>query len=199
MLSAMLKRLLLSILALAVASIASAQPPAPVQPSQENTVQQSNAPVDPALHEKALKLIELQGLRQKMQANLDKLVEQGKATMTSRFPGLDPRFVDEWGKRMRARVRIDDYIDIYVKAYEKYFTIDDMQELINAQIAVNDSKTAVLSQQLQEKLKTISPSMQSDILGLSTQIGSKLGAEIGVEIQNEHPEWFKAPKAGDAK
>jgi hypothetical protein len=35
------------------------------------------------------------------------------------------------------------------------------------------------------------PSIQSEIMGGTTQLGAKLGAEIAMEIGKEHPEYVK--------
>src|SRR5580700_6195506 len=78
--------------------------------------------VDAKLHSDVIKLVELSGIRAAMQNNLKQIVDRGKARMLQLCTGCDPAYSDEWAKRMLTRLNIDDFIDVYVRVYEKYFS-----------------------------------------------------------------------------
>ena len=105
--------------------------------------------------------------------------------------GCDPRFSEEWSKRMSARLDLDDYINVIVAVYEKYLSDEDILRLIAAREAGKGGTPASIPPALVEKLTPLMPSIQSEIMGGTTQLGAKLGAEIAMEIGKEHPEYVK--------
>jgi hypothetical protein len=64
--------------------------------------------------------------------------------------------------------------------------------------AKNESRPTRVSPELQQKLTSVMPSIQSEILAGCVQIGAKLGAEVGQEIEKEHPDYMK-PIANQSK
>jgi hypothetical protein len=176
---------------------AAAQQPAPSAPSSPPAAAKPAAPVDPKLHEKAIQLTQFAGLRQQIDSRIEMTLQQGKDETLRKSPQIDPAFGDEWVKQMRASMKVDDFVNVYVKAYEKYFTVKDLQELIDAQSAANDSRPITLSQTLQEKVKANAPAMQSEVLAGCAEIVERVGTQTSRQIQKEHPEWFKAVKPPD--
>ena len=150
--------------------------------------------VDKNLHEKAKELVDLMGVRQRMQDNLDKSLQEGKENVQRQHPGWDPAFSEEWLKRMRARTNIDDYVDVVIRVYEKHINTEEIEALIVAQRDLNESKAPSLAPALKGKLSAMAVTLQSEIMGGCTEVGAKLGGEIGKEISAEHPEWVKEPK-----
>lgn len=147
------------------------------------------------LHESAMKFLEAADVRQRLQQNLDKLLEDGKQAMMSKNPGLDPAFGDEWIKRMRQRVILDQFVNATADVYEKYFTADELDQLTQGQLAMKKGQLYTLPPQLADRLKTNAPFIQRDINTSTTLVGGRLGAEVGKEIEQEHPEWIKPLKA----
>ncbi len=131
------------------------------------------------------------GVRKKLLEQKSAIAQAGGDEIRRTSPNVDPAFVEEWTKRMAARINMDDFIAVYVHAYEVHFTDAELQELIQAQIDSNQSKQPTLSPQLRQKLTTDGITIQSEIMGGCSQIGAKLGGEIGLELEKEHPEWFK--------
>jgi len=174
---------------LAIAVLASAQGRA--DSPQTTVAEDSPQVVDPKLHADVTKLVELTGIRAAMQNNLKQLVDQGKARMRQLCTGCDPAYSDEWAKRMLARLNIDDFIAVYVRVYEKYFNDDEVEQLIAAQNQIRKSQRPTLSDELKQKMAAQMVTIQSEIIGGTTQLGAKLGGEIGKEIELEHPEYFK--------
>jgi hypothetical protein len=160
----------------------------------------STAPTDPAerekLHQSAMKFIEASDARPRLAQSLDKLLEDGKKSMMQTNPGLDPQFGEEWIKRMRSRVNLDQFVVSTAQVYENYFTSSELEELAAGQLAMKKGQLYTLTPELAQKLKTNSPFIQRDINKETTMIGGRLGSEVGKEIEKEHPEWIKpAPAA----
>jgi hypothetical protein len=88
----------------------------------------SNA--DAKLHDEVLQLIELSGIREEIEARKRPVVEQGKKLMLEKCRQCAPEFADEWARRMRQRLSVDDFVAIYARAYEQYLTQEDVAELI---------------------------------------------------------------------
>jgi hypothetical protein len=151
------------------------------------------APVaDPQLHADVLTLVQLQGSRQRMEASLKPMVDLGKAALVKGSTPCNAAFVDEWGKRMLARVNVDDFVNVEIAVYERHFSDSNVKELIA--IAKKRKAGAVApkpSSELKWKMEDEMVSVQGEIKAGTTQVASRLGGEIGKEIQNEHPEYCR--------
>jgi hypothetical protein len=119
------------------------------------------------------------------------MVRESKERMMEQCHRCTPEFADEWGKRFAERMNVNDFLDVYARMYEKYFTDAEINELIALQ--KETSKTAKPSQSLEKKLISVMPSVKRDFLSGCSQIGETLGGEIGSEIEHEHPEYIKLP------
>jgi hypothetical protein len=164
---------------------------APTENPALQTGPESTKKTDPRLHADVLKLMELTGIRELVESSLKPMVDKGRQEMTTQCPKCSPEFGDEWAKRMLARIKVDDFMEVYVQAYEKHFTDEEIAELISLQRKKNDVPPPSLSPQLKEKLNAILPTLLSEIMGGCAQVGAKLGGEIGMEIEKEHPEFLK--------
>jgi hypothetical protein len=184
-------KLVLTIVALTVA--ASAQQPAKAKPETPVQTAPANQADRQKLHDSAMKFVEASDARQRLEQNLDKLLEEGKKSMMHTNPGLDPQFGEEWMKRMRQQVRLDQFVAATAQVYEKYFTSDELDELTQGQLAAKKGQGHALSPRLAEKLKFNSSFIQRDINTQTSMIGGRLGSEVGKEIEKAHPEWVKAP------
>ena len=176
-------------LLLVLALSAGAQSPAdkPSEPG-ESTVAKK---VDPKLHADAIRLVEAAGARQRLQDNFKQMVDDGAKQMMEKCPRCSPEYGEEWKKRFLERSNLQDYLDVYVRVYEKYFTDAEINELIALQKDKGTSKAASPSPALKDKLSSVMPAVMGDSVGGCAQIGAKLGAEIGGEIEREHPEYLK--------
>src|SRR5262249_5002149 len=155
--------------------------------------------VDPKAHEAALRLVEVLELKQKMADGVDQSLEQGVQSMKARFPDIRPEFTEEWRKRMKARMKPEDFVVIVVQVYEKQFTADELDELTNVVASKKEGKSAELPDALKEKFQKNAIAIQSEIVGATTQLGARLGAEVGLEIGKEHPEWAPPSTATPAQ
>src|SRR4051812_30809351 len=62
------------------------------------------------LRDSAMKFVEASDARQRLEQNLDKLLEDGRQSMMQKNPGLDPQFGEEWIKRMRQQVKLEQFV-----------------------------------------------------------------------------------------
>ncbi len=139
----------------------------------------------------ALKFLAASDARPRLEQSLDKLLEEGKQVMLQRNPGLDPKFGDEWVKRMRQRVKLDDFVEITAKVYATYYTSEELEQMTQAQLALRNSKIYSVSPELSQKIKTNGPKIQHDINTDISRLGSSMSIEVGQQIEKEHPEWAK--------
>jgi len=160
-------------------------------PVEKLSAQDETKKVDPKLHADAIKLVEVSGAKQRLQDNLEKMVDEAQQMMMDKCPRCTPEFGKEWKRRFLERTNVNDYLDVYVRVYEKYFTDAEISELIA--LKKDTSKTASPSPALKEKLSAVMPALTGDAIGDCGKIGAKLGAEIGSEVEREHPEYMKPP------
>lgn len=189
----------LLLLALGTALQVHAQAPTPATTQDTASTEAKPQPSHHStkLHADALKMVDDSGAREAMKQNMDKIMEDSRQALFRADPNTDSRFADEWVKRMRERMNLDDYINAIAKVYENYLTDEDILELWKAQTDRKESKQPVLTPQLQEKLKENAVKIQSDVIAETSRLGARLGGEIGQEISKEHPDWVKAPKPTD--
>jgi len=193
-----MQKLVLALVALALPL--AAQKAAPATPNASVATKKapavSPAPADPVeqqkLHDSAMKFLEAADARQRLEQTIGKLLDDGKRSMMTKNPGLDPAFGDEWMKRMRARVSLDQIVEATAEVYEKYFTKDELDILTQRQLALKQGRLYSLTPKLADKLNANSTFIQRDINTSTSIVGGRLGAEVGKEIERDHPEWIHA-------
>jgi hypothetical protein len=174
----------------AIPAVAQRPVPAPTEVPSNATAQSTQT----AQHQSAVKFVEASDTRQRLDQNLDRLLDDGKQSLMKRDPLLNPKFADEWEKRMRQQVNLDDFVDATARVYEKYYTSEELDQLTQAQLARKQGRPHSLPPQLVEKLKTNSAQVQSDINTETSLIGSRLSIAVGQEIEKDHPDWVKPVK-----
>jgi hypothetical protein len=174
-----------------VVHLPGSQPPADSSPEVYLSGSNGELSPDPAARKDAAKLVELTGLRQKISQNFAASMHNGLDEMRRHYPNLDPRFVAEWEKRMRAQFNADDYVDVFTRVYAEHFTAGELEEMIDALRARQNSQPVTLSPQLAEKIRDSAVQIQSELIGGFTEVGARHGGEIGKEIGKEHPDWVR--------
>jgi len=144
---------------------------------------------------KAIKLIDVSGARDRLMTSFPAIVEQGKAAMRNQCPKCDPAFISEWGKRMMVRLKIDDFVHVAAEAYEKHFTSDELTQLTTFVTSQKAGTPSPLAPALQKKYSDLLPTIMGEIVGGCTELGGKLGRDVGTEIEREHPEYFPNSKS----
>jgi hypothetical protein len=188
------------VLLVAMAVPVAAQQPAPVNKNSAPAPSTAagpaaSVPADPSarklLLDDARKFVQASDARPRLEQSLDKLLEEGRQAMLQRNPGLDPKFGDEWVKRMRERIKPDDFVEITAKVYATYYTSDELEQMTQAQLALKNSKIYSLAPELSQKIKANVPKIQHDINTDISRLGSSMSIEVGQEIEKEHPDWAK--------
>ncbi|WP_109486801.1 hypothetical protein [Occallatibacter savannae] len=190
------RRLILATAGYAALSLVFARTSYPQQPETPTvgiSTVQTTAGVDSRAHEATVHLVEVLGLKEKMMVGVDADLDRGIAVMKAQAPSLSPEFIEEWRKRMKARLKPEDFIAVVVQVYERHFTADELDQLDKVAISKKEGKPTVLPDALKEKLQKNAIAIQSEIIGGTSQIGARLGMEIGEEIGKEHPEWVASP------
>ncbi|HEV2133701.1 MAG TPA: hypothetical protein VGR47_05510 [Terracidiphilus sp.] len=167
---------------------------APPAPGAERPGGYVDAPIlaeDPIAHENAAKLAEVSRVRQTLEQNFPKSMQNGLDELKHHYPSLDPRFVAEWEKRMRAEFNPDDYIAVFIRVYEEHYTAKELEEMMQALRARQKSEPVRLSPQLAAKIRANALEVQSELVGGFAEVGARRGGEIGTEIGREHPEWVR--------
>src|SRR5450631_1482349 len=121
------------------------------KPNEQPSGSKDDKKVDAQLHADVIRLFELTGLRQHLHDILTQSMPAAKKTMMDKCERCSPAFAEEWEKRMLARTNIADYLDVYVRVYEKYLTEEDVTEFITLQEAKKASKPMDISPRLKEK------------------------------------------------
>jgi hypothetical protein len=178
-----------TLLLLTLTLSANAQSPVDKHPEpSENAIAKK---FDSKRHADAVRLVEVSGAKQRLHDNFKQMVDEGAKQMMEKCQRCTPEFRDEWEKRFLERSNLQDYVDVYVRVYEKYFTDKEINELIILQEDKGTSKAGSASPALREKLTSVMPDVMADSVGDCAKIGTKLGAEIGNEIAREHPEYMR--------
>lgn len=138
-----------------------------------------------------LKLIELDGTKKRLQINLKQMVDKGKVQMMEQASLCNSAFADEWARRMLARANVDEFVNVVVTVFETHFNDVEVRQLIAARKADGTAEPSSISPELKQKLERIMPTVLSEIIGGCTQVGAKLGGEIGQEIAREHPDYCR--------
>lgn len=106
------------------------------------------APIDPQLHANTVKLIELSGDRERIQSGLAQRIDDVKARLLQQLPSSDPAYSEELVDRLKSRLKVQDFIDVEVRVYEKHFTSGEIEELLGIEMARREAKPAEVPPQL---------------------------------------------------
>jgi hypothetical protein len=182
------------ILFLALSVSAHAQSPAttPTQTSpaasDSNTTEAAQA--TEKFHADALQLADLSGVRAQAPVMWKSMVDDGRKQMIEQCELCSKKFMDEWAKRMLERMKTDEVIQIWVTAYEKHFTPEELTSLVELQKKTNAHEKITMSTALAAKLETELPAVKNEFNDGFAKLASDLGSTITNEIQQEHPEYL---------
>jgi hypothetical protein len=151
---------------------------------------------DPQMHANVLSLIDLTGDRERFVKSLPKTIADAKAKMMQAAPGMSPEFANEWERRITARIKVDDFVEVAARVYEKHLTNDEVVSLIALLQAKKAGKPVSAPRQLEQKFNAETPAMLGEITGASTELAARLSMQIGSEIGREHPEYLAAQQPG---
>jgi hypothetical protein len=131
------------------------------------------------LHADAATFTQLSGTRAEMQANFKSMLQNARSRISKAVPQCNTAFVDEWTRRMAARMNPDDFVNVVTAAFEHHFTDVELKEMIALAKASNEKEAALPSPALKTKLDSVMPSVNSEIKTGCSALSSRLGTQIG--------------------
>lgn len=158
----------------------------------KNSATEPAAPpkIDPQLHANVVKLFELSGERERLRTAMPQRFNDAKAAAIQQFPAYDPAYIEEYAKRTVSGLNVQDLIDLQMRAYENHFTSDDIAGLLDAQIALKESRPAEVSPKLKEKVASKMPAIQSEMTAGYLELTARLSSQIADDISKAHPEYI---------
>ncbi len=161
----------------------------PVAPST-----QSAPAIDPAKAADIRKLLDLVGTKDLMQQSFGGSMSQIKPLVTQSLPAGEYRekLVDLFFQKFQSKVNLDDFMNMAVPVYDKYFTADELKQMIK-----------FYETPVGKKAISTLPKLTSELSEMGQKWGANLGREAMNEVLAEHPDLAvaleEARKGGAAK
>jgi uncharacterized protein len=154
-----------------------AAPPAKVDDAK------SDKKIDPAKEAAIRHFFEAQGTRSAMQETLEGMTGNMRSMLTTSLPPGDYRekLIELFIVKFKSKVNVDDLMEMLVPVYDKYYTIEDLQE-IEKFYRTPTGKKMIASM----------PKVIVETQSISLKWGEDLGRASMLEVMNEHPELGKA-------
>lgn len=155
---------------------------------------QTPAKVDPQTHADAMKLVEVNGMKDRLAGNMNGIIESGRTRMLATSPNCNAAFGDEWVKRMQAQLSPDSFVQIAVSELETHIGDADLKQLIQFQEAAkaNPQNPPVLPADFKQRISGPMSQVQAQILSDFLKMASKRAEEVGTQIKKDHPEYCPA-------
>jgi uncharacterized protein len=156
----------------------------PASPSQSS---KANAPaetkIDPGKEAAIRKLIALSGGLNAAKEMMDGMQKNMRPVLSNAFPPGEYRdkLVDLFFEKFRSKADMHVMEEMTVRAYDKYFTEDDVNDLIK-----------FYSTPIGQKTITVMPQLMVELQGEGMKWGQDLGRQSMLEVMDEHPELRQA-------
>jgi uncharacterized protein len=137
--------------------------------------------VDPAFAADIRRLFDDAGLSDLIKQQMD-LMAPSLMALAKQNPQVTQPFLDELMRRMKENLSLPHIEQMAVEIYAKYFTRDDIRQMI----AYQESPVG-------RKARQVTPKLLAEFTTAMRDYGQKIGAETGMEVAKEHPEWIKKP------
>jgi len=144
-----------------------------------------SAAVDPALAADIRRLMDDAGVSQLLKQQVD-LMAQPLAELMKQNPNLSPDYVDALTRRLREKLTGPNIAEMAIQSYAKYFTRDDIRQMI----AYQESPVG-------RKARQATPQIMADLFTEMRAYGEKVGREAAEEVIKEHPEYLKKPASAE--
>jgi TonB family protein len=141
--------------------------------------------VDPALAADIRRLLDDAGVTELMRQQIN-LAMQPTIALMKQNPNLPPRFVDETMQRAKEKLLGPEIEEMAVEAYAKFFTRDDVQQMI-----------AYQESPIGRKIKQVNPQMLAELSGRVSVFAQNVGRDAAAEVIKEHPEYLKKPESAE--
>ncbi|MGA8025835.1 MAG: TonB family protein [Bryobacteraceae bacterium] len=136
-------------------------------------------PLDPAFAADIHRLMDDVGMTNLMDLQINQMMGP-IAAMLKANPSLSPEFVDEFIRRFKTRLLNEPIQDRAAREYAKFFTREDIQQMIAYQESAVGRKASKLL-----------PQIQTEFGGEMRALGERIGREVAIQVAQEHPEYIK--------
>jgi TonB family protein len=137
--------------------------------------------VDPAMAADVHRLLEDAGIFELLRQQIDRMMQPTLALMKQN-PNLSPEFIDETMRRAKTRLTGPEVEQMAVEEYAKFFTRDDIQQMI----AFQESPVG-------RKARQVNSQMLAELSEKMSAFGESVGREAATQVLKEHPEYSKKP------
>ncbi len=162
------------------------QPMSPAQTTQEQPTAQAASPkVDPAKEADIQRLMDMMGTKKMINQMVPAMTTQMKTVFQKNLPSDERsgKILDFAMAKVQARLNSGEYQELFVSIYDKYFTTEDIKDLIQ----FYDSRVG-------RKLVAVLPQISQDAMAVSFHWYQEMVPEIQKEIERQFPEIKQAPK-----
>jgi len=104
----------------------------------------------------------------------DKLADQMMIAMIPQFKKIVPSIPDIFWEKFKEKLNMDDFLYLCVPIYSKYYTHDDIKQLIK-----------FYESPLGKKMVEVTPLLSQETMVIGQKWGEKLGQDIVNELINE--------------
>ena len=141
--------------------------------------------VDPAFAADIRRLLDDAGVAELMRQQIN-LAMQPTIALMKQNPNFSPQFVDETMQRAKEKLLGPEIEEMAIGAYAKFFTRDDIQQMI-----------AYQESPIGRKIKQVNPQMLAELSGQVSVFAEKTGRDAAMEVIKEHPEYLKKPASSE--
>ncbi|HYB61194.1 MAG TPA: DUF2059 domain-containing protein [Methylomirabilota bacterium] len=158
--------------------------PTATSPSSAQTAPATAQSIDPAKEADIRQLFEVMNAKQMQDQLVSTMLNQMQRQLMANQP-QDERsqeFVNLIMTKLRRKFREADFLSPLIPLYDKYYSDDDIKELI-----------AFYGTPLGQKYLKVAPNITAEGVTVGMQLGERLGEESAREVLQEHPEF--APRS----
>jgi len=157
--------------------------PAAAPPAAASQAAPAAAPIDPAKAADIQRLIEVAGMKDLLTQTMGSMEANIRPNLEGSLPPGEyrARLIDLFFEKFRAKLTIQDFLDMAAAAYDKYLTDDDIKGLIQ-----------FYQTPLGQKTLTILPKLTLELQSEGMKKGEEAGRDAMNEVLTEHPDLAKA-------
>jgi len=163
---------------------------APPPKTTQEQAPPSAAKIDPQKEAAIHKLFEIQGTRKAMEQVISGMSENMKPTLAKMLPPGDyqEKLISLFFEKFQSKLKVDDLVALSIPVYDKYFSKEDVDGLIQFyQTPVGKKVLSVLPQVLIESQTS------------AMHMGEEIGRQSMMEVLAEHPDIEKALEEAGAR
>jgi len=161
------------------------------QPAAKQTEAAPLPKIDPAKEADIRRLLDVTGVKAAVAQTMNSMAENIKPVFRRSFPPGEYRekLIDLFFEKFKTKVNVDEIVDLSVPIYDKYFTQEEIRNMIKFYETPLGQKTIRVLPQLMEEMRK-----KGEVLG------AQMGKDSMTEVLAEHPDLAEAlENAGKAK